>query len=115
MSKYCAVQLRVPVRVTVLSNSTAVEAARSETCAAKEPEHAKRLQESAGAHLGNNTGQKKGRQRDMEDKERPREWGPGVQDMNTCVLSANLDFDSRLQHVSCCVPDESPDSSRISR
>ena len=27
MSKYCAVQLRVPVRVTVLSNSAAVEAA----------------------------------------------------------------------------------------
>ena len=26
MSKYCAVQLRVPVRVTVLSNSTAAAA-----------------------------------------------------------------------------------------
>ena len=33
-----------------------------------------------------------------------------VQDMNTRLLSANLDFDSRLQHVSCCVPDECPDS-----
>ena len=34
----------------------------------------------------------------------------GMQDMNTRLLSANLDFDSRLQHVSCCVPDECPDS-----
>ena len=29
-----------------------------------------------------------------------------MQDMNTRLLSANHDFDSRLQHVSCCVPDE---------
>ena len=35
---------------------------------------------------------------------------PAVQDMNTRLLSANLDFDSRLQHVSFCVPDECPDS-----
>ena len=34
----------------------------------------------------------------------------GMQDMSTRLLSANLDFDSRLQHVSCCVPDEWPDS-----
>ena len=36
-------------------------------------------------------------------------FGLHVQDMNT-RLSANLDSDSRLQHVSCCVPDECPDS-----
>ena len=35
---------------------------------------------------------------------------PNVQDMNTRLLSANLDFDSRLLHVSCRVPDECPDS-----
>ena len=34
----------------------------------------------------------------------------GTQDMNTHLLSANLDFDSRLQHVSCCVLDECLDS-----
>ena len=35
---------------------------------------------------------------------------PWVQDTNTCFLSANLDFDSWLRHLSCCVPDECPDS-----
>ena len=30
----------------------------------------------------------------------------GMQDMHTPLLLANLDFDSRLQHVSYCVPDE---------
>ena len=34
----------------------------------------------------------------------------GMQDMNTRLLSPNLDLDRRLQHVSCCVPDECPDS-----
>ena len=34
----------------------------------------------------------------------------GMQDMNTRLLLANLNFDSRLQHVSCCVPHECPDS-----
>ena len=35
---------------------------------------------------------------------------PSVQGMNTRLLSATLDFDSRIQHVSCCVSDECPDS-----
>ena len=34
----------------------------------------------------------------------------GMQDMNIRLLSENIDFDSRLQHVSCCVLDECPDS-----
>ena len=38
------------------------------------------------------------------------ELPPLVQVMNTRLLSANLDSDCRLQHVSCCVPDECPDS-----
>ena len=36
-----------------------------------------------------------------------------MQDMNTRLLSAHLDFDSRLEHVSCGVPDECPDSSEF--
>ena len=31
---------------------------------------------------------------------------PGVQDIYTRLLSANLDFDSELQHVFCWEPDE---------
>ena len=34
----------------------------------------------------------------------------GMQDMNTRLLLANLEIDSRRQHVSCCLPDECPDS-----
>ena len=34
----------------------------------------------------------------------------GMQVMHTRLLSANLDFDTRLRHVSCCVADECPDS-----
>ena len=36
--------------------------------------------------------------------------GPAVQDMYTRLLSANLDFDSELQHVFCWEPDECRDS-----
>ena len=39
-----------------------------------------------------------------------RVFRSAVQDMNTRLISANLDFDSRLQHVSFCVPDECSDS-----
>ena len=34
----------------------------------------------------------------------------GMQDMYTRLLSANLDFDSELQHVFCREPDERRDS-----
>ena len=40
--------------------------------------------------------------------------GPVVQDMHTRLLSANLDFDSELQHVFCWEPDECC-VSRVSR
>ena len=33
-----------------------------------------------------------------------------MQDMYTCLLSENLDFDSELQHVFCWEPDECRDS-----
>ena len=38
-----------------------------------------------------------------------------MQDMNRRLPSANLDSDSSLQHVSCCVPDEFPRLSIILR
>ena len=40
----------------------------------------------------------------------PGRGGPGVQDMYTRLLSANLDFDPELQHVFCWAPGESRDS-----
>ena len=57
----------------------------------------------------------KRRESKKESKGQRKEEGwseawPYVQDMNTRLLSANLDFDSRLQHVSCCAADECPDS-----
>ena len=39
-----------------------------------------------------------------------RSGSPGVQDMYTRLLSANLDFDSELQTVFCWAPDECRDS-----
>ena len=44
-------------------------------------------------------------------KSRKKFWG--MQYMDTRLLSANLDFDSRFQHVSCCVPDKCHDSSEF--
>ena len=57
--------------------------------------------------LGDNDGMLAPLKRDTSQRGRSlQNVDPGVEDMYTRLLSANLVFDSEHQHVFCCAPDE---------